>query len=129
LVSTATIDVGSGRSDILHTATLTGLVWGTTYHYRAVATNAGGLSYGADQTFTFPLPPLSISRSGTNVIVSWPGWPDTSTNCVLQQIADLASGTWTNVLQIPDPHVTNGSARIDPEFPGRPAGGFFRLKK
>ena len=33
-------------------ATLTGLLSGTTYHYRIVATNSGGTSLGADRTFT-----------------------------------------------------------------------------
>lgn len=34
------------------TKALTGLTAGTTYHFRAVATNAGGTTTGADQTFT-----------------------------------------------------------------------------
>ena len=33
-------------------AAITGLANTTTYHYRVVATNAGGTSYGADMTFT-----------------------------------------------------------------------------
>ena len=32
--------------------TLSGLTTNTTYHYRVVATNAGGTTYGADMTFT-----------------------------------------------------------------------------
>ncbi|HEY8303881.1 MAG TPA: hypothetical protein VIG42_04740 [Solirubrobacteraceae bacterium] len=33
---------------------------GTTYHYRLVATNAGGTAYGADQAFTTPDYPVSV---------------------------------------------------------------------
>lgn len=45
-------------------ANLAGLAAGTTYHYRAVAHNAGGTSYGADETFTTapPVPALASAR-------------------------------------------------------------------
>jgi hypothetical protein len=33
---------------------------GTVYHYRLVASNPGGVSYGADQTFTTPEYPVSV---------------------------------------------------------------------
>ncbi len=36
-------------------ATITGLLPGTTYHYRLVASNAKGTNYGADRTFTTPV--------------------------------------------------------------------------
>lgn len=39
---------GSGN----YTASLTGLVQGTTYYYRAYAKNSGGTSYGAQESFT-----------------------------------------------------------------------------
>jgi len=40
---------GTGSS---FTSSITGLLSGTTYHYRAYATNSIGTSYGADMTFT-----------------------------------------------------------------------------
>lgn len=43
---------GSGASGVSATAGLSGLAAGTTYHYRIVATNAGGTSNGGDATFT-----------------------------------------------------------------------------
>jgi hypothetical protein len=47
------------------TATLNGLAPSTTYHFRIVAENAGGPSYGADQTFTTaPAPVLIPGRCG-----------------------------------------------------------------
>jgi hypothetical protein len=42
----------NGSSDSIVTATLTGLNPHTTYHYRVVASNINGLSFGLDKTFT-----------------------------------------------------------------------------
>jgi hypothetical protein len=50
--STPVGDAGAGTADVPAGATLTGLAAGTTYHYRLVATNAGGTTQGADMTFT-----------------------------------------------------------------------------
>jgi hypothetical protein len=44
--------IGSGRAPVLTTTTLTGLSPSTTYHYRLVAQNSAGTSYGYDYTFT-----------------------------------------------------------------------------
>jgi hypothetical protein len=44
--------VGSGHGAVSFRATITGLVAGTVYHYRAVATNQNGTSLGADRAFT-----------------------------------------------------------------------------
>jgi hypothetical protein len=44
--------VGSGTGPVAVTANLTGLTPNTIYHYRIVATNPGGTSYGSDKTFT-----------------------------------------------------------------------------
>lgn len=43
---------GAGSADVPVTAPLTGLTPGTVYHYRVIATNDGGTTVGADQTFT-----------------------------------------------------------------------------
>jgi hypothetical protein len=45
---------GTGNSPTTVTAAVAGLAPGTTYHYRVVASNGDGTSYGADQTFTTP---------------------------------------------------------------------------
>jgi IPT/TIG domain len=44
--------VGSGTSPVAVSANLTGLSPKTTYHYRILATNPGGTSYGTDQTLS-----------------------------------------------------------------------------
>ncbi len=50
--TTGYMSVGSGTSHVSISADLTGLNPDTTYHFRLVATNGGGTSYGEDQTFT-----------------------------------------------------------------------------
>jgi sugar lactone lactonase YvrE len=47
-------DAGSGRTSSTVDTNITGLRQGTTYHYRFVASNTNGTSYGADQSFMTP---------------------------------------------------------------------------
>jgi len=51
-LQTATRGAGSGTSARPVSADVSGLVAGTTYHYRLVAQNSAGTTNGADQTFT-----------------------------------------------------------------------------
>ncbi|HEX5927381.1 MAG TPA: hypothetical protein VFY45_26430 [Baekduia sp.] len=44
-------DVGSGHEPVLVQRTVTGLSPGTTYHFRVVAHNVAGATFGSDQTF------------------------------------------------------------------------------
>jgi hypothetical protein len=48
---------GSGTGTVAAVATLSGLKPATTYHYRLVAANSGGVAKGADRTFTTAPPP------------------------------------------------------------------------
>ena len=57
--ATAAEPAGAGRTAVLVGATLSNLAAGQTYYYRAVASNAFGLSYGSGQSFTAGLPPPS----------------------------------------------------------------------
>ncbi|MCX6247564.1 MAG: BACON domain-containing carbohydrate-binding protein [Bacteroidetes bacterium] len=50
--NTTVTSAGSGTSAVNVSAPLTGLVTGTTYHYRITATNADGTASGVDMTFT-----------------------------------------------------------------------------
>jgi phosphodiesterase/alkaline phosphatase D-like protein len=52
--SFASSDIGSAYGDVNVGQSLAGLLPAGTYHFRVVATNATGTSYGADQTFVTP---------------------------------------------------------------------------
>ncbi len=65
--SSSPVEVGSGTAASHGSAQLSGLEPGTTYHYRALATNASGTTYGPDATFTTapaPEPPAEEDPPG-----------------------------------------------------------------
>ena len=50
--TTTSRNIGSGTSHVSVSVAIANLTSNTTYHYRIVATNSAGTSYGDDQTFT-----------------------------------------------------------------------------
>jgi hypothetical protein len=59
---------GSGGSPVAESVSLSGLSASTTYHYRLVAGNAGGVEPGADTTFTtLPRTPITTTGANTNL--------------------------------------------------------------
>ncbi len=59
---------GAGTDPVPLSATVFGVSPETTYHYRLVATNPGGTSYGSDQTFTtLPNPPVAMTSRATGL--------------------------------------------------------------
>jgi Zn-dependent metalloprotease len=75
--TTPITSAGSGTSEISVTANIAGLGPDTTYHYRIVATNTAGTSYGFDQTLTTlncipPQTPASISYPSSDDDGSFP---------------------------------------------------------
>ncbi len=48
-IGTKNLPVGTTPVEV--SAVMTGLTWGTTYHYRLVASNGAGKTYGSDHTF------------------------------------------------------------------------------
>jgi phosphodiesterase/alkaline phosphatase D-like protein len=59
---------GSGASPVGVSASVTGLSANTTYHFRIVAENTGGSSFGADQTFpTLPQPPMVVPEAASSI--------------------------------------------------------------
>jgi hypothetical protein len=54
--STPVTAAGSGETAVVAAATVGGLSPATTYHYRILATNAGGVTTGSDRTFTTTVP-------------------------------------------------------------------------
>ncbi|HEY6460202.1 MAG TPA: hypothetical protein VIY73_08620 [Polyangiaceae bacterium] len=67
---TATTDAGSGTTSTSAHATLSGLVSGTTYHFRIVATSAAGSTSGSDATFTTAKRAPTASTSSPSLVTS-----------------------------------------------------------
>jgi hypothetical protein len=67
----AVADTAPGVSAVPVTVTLEGLRGGSTYHYRLVSQNSGGVTYGPDQTFTtLAAPPLVVTGVASAVTSS-----------------------------------------------------------
>jgi streptogramin lyase len=60
---TPTTSAGDGATSVPVSAELTGLKAGTLYHFRLVATNSAGTSYGPDATFTTAAPVLKLTSN------------------------------------------------------------------
>ena len=63
--TTAPTDVGEGSAPVPISATLAGLSAGTTYHYRLVAQNQAGTTYGYDYTLSTPAAGSDTGGQGT----------------------------------------------------------------
>jgi hypothetical protein len=63
-------DAGSGTGSVPESATITSLELATTYHYRLVASNAGGTTHGSDQTFTTHSPTVAFQNNSFNLLES-----------------------------------------------------------
>lgn len=61
---TALAPAGEGTKSRKVSQTITGLQAGTVYHYRIVAVNGAGLTYGGDRTFKTAAIPLSLQITG-----------------------------------------------------------------
>jgi hypothetical protein len=62
---------GSGTGPVSVYRSLTRLKPGTTYHYRLVATNASGTSFGSDRTFTAVGPPVVLTGAVQGLGPNW----------------------------------------------------------
>jgi hypothetical protein len=59
---------GSSSNPVAVSASIAALTVNTTYHFRVVATDTGGTSYGGDQTFqTLPNPPADVTGVASSV--------------------------------------------------------------
>jgi len=66
--STAVQNAGSGQTSAPASTTLSGLLPGQTYHFRLVATSAGGVAYGQDALFvTQAAKPSGVTGQATDV--------------------------------------------------------------
>ena len=71
-LSTRVTKAGHGTKFVKVSATATGLIPGTAYHFRIVAFNASGGAVGRDHTFTTvgPPPPSATTGSASSVGVN-----------------------------------------------------------
>jgi streptogramin lyase len=67
---TSTASAGSGSTPAVVSANAVGLAPTTSYHFRAVATNASGTTYGPDQTFTTASPPTADTLPATGATLT-----------------------------------------------------------
>jgi hypothetical protein len=61
---------GAGSAPVAVTVSLTGLLPGQAYHYRLVAKNSVGTSFGQDATFETTAPPQAVTGDGTATTVT-----------------------------------------------------------
>ena len=102
-------DLGSSFTFQNASATITGLTQGTTYHFRAVATNADGTVNGADKTFQTTGPAIVVTQPATNVIDVEATLNATvnpfglDTTCVFQVVddADFQATGYTTATSVP----------------------------
>jgi hypothetical protein len=84
--TTAAVEAGSGPGLVAASGTLTGLAPQTAYHYRLVATNADGTSYGYDATLTTTAAPIPVPSSA--------GAPSIAGLAVQGHLLRASSGGW-----------------------------------
>ncbi len=78
--STAIQSVGASGSSSPLAAAIGGLAPGTTYHFRLVAENSGGVAYGGDQTFKSEAPSETSTTTSTTETTTTPVVHVTSTS-------------------------------------------------
>lgn len=88
--STSSASAGSGGVAVNESATLTGLIGNTTYHYQIQATNAGGTSFSSDQTFTTVTTPLSIITTSLGN-----GFTGTAYSQTVSAVGGIVPYTWS----------------------------------
>jgi hypothetical protein len=107
---TSTSDVGSGQTLVSRTSTLTGLSGSSTYHYRFVAQNSDGTTYGPDSTLRTAAPGSSppANRAAPTIsgsprrgspMMALPGsWSGTITGYIYQwQRSGDGGVTWSSI--------------------------------
>jgi DNA-binding beta-propeller fold protein YncE len=114
-------DLGSSFTLQLATATVSGLTSQTTYHFRAVATNADGTVNGADKTFQTTGPSIIKSESATNITATDATLNTTinpnglDTTCQFQYVddADFQATGYTTATSVPCSPADLGSSFTD----------------
>ena len=118
---TPVADIGSGRTPVTVTDTLSGLAPRTIYHYRLVARNSLGTSYGFDYALTSAVPPpantsppsiTGSARQGQTLYTSAGSWTPAQTSFSYQWQRDTGSG-FANVVGAVGYNYVLGSADLN----------------
>lgn len=110
-VATGTPSQATGNTSTLTLASLGSLASGTTYHYRCVANNAAGISYGQDLTFTTLCllagtigsisGPATVCATSTGNVYTIPAYPAaTSYVWTVPTGATITAGNNTNSITV-----------------------------
>jgi len=120
--STTSQSEGAGTSNVALTQTVTGLMCGTLYHYRAVGVSSSGTTNGNDTTFTTSTctstPPTVTTSSATSIgqtgatLNGTVNAKNTSTTVTFQYGMTTSYGTTTTALQSPVAGGTNTSVSV-----------------
>jgi hypothetical protein len=73
------------------TVTVENLQPGTTYHYRIVASNGGGISYGPDMTFTtaeYPVSTIALAPLMTGLSIAFPTEPSVIKKATVRKLTN-----------------------------------------
>jgi len=97
--SKATPNTVTGSTDTAVSLTLSGLSTNTTYHYRVVAVNSGGTTYGTDRTFTTGTAPEIDVQGNSISILDGDTTPQTGDDTDFGDVL-AASGTATHTFTI-----------------------------
>lgn len=81
--------IGSGSEDVKVSEAISGLKTGTSYHFRLVATNAEGSSYGSDRTLTTPTSEAPIASYAFD-----DGGGETAEDYAAEHDATLEGAVW-----------------------------------
>jgi len=107
--------VGSGYFNTNFSQTVTGLVADARYHFRAVASNALGVTFGANQTFTTPV--FTLVANLTGVGAGSAVWADYDRD---GQLDAMFTGSATNAVRISQiwRNTSGGFSNLNATLPG-----------
>src|SRR5439155_17492828 len=126
--STPAADAGAGGADVPVSATLSGLAASTTYHYRLVATNAVGTTFGTDRTVVTQSPGGGGGGGGGgphfigSLVLSNPTFAAAARGGSVQAAAKRKAPIGTTVIFALD-KAASVRFRVEKALPGRRVGG------
>lgn len=115
--------IGSGATPVSVSQLVTGLPPGVPYHYRLVAHNAGGTSFGEDEFFMTPEAPAApsvVTKSATVTIA--PPAPIPPSSAVSTRVGSVKSGKAVLGIEVPGPGSVAVSGKLVKAARGNASG-------